>query len=114
MLVVRGAAFQSGPLPETNIFTSENGWLEDDRFLLGPGATWQVRTVSFRECTFLRIGVKFDPQTAPKARPSGYFNISSQGILGVRLEVIASIVSKLVYTLFTGRKQPTYRGYNML
>ena len=29
-------------LPETNIFAPENGWLEDDPFLLGPGATRQV------------------------------------------------------------------------
>ena len=34
-------------LPETNI-ASENGWLEDDCFLFGM-ASWQVRTVSFRE-----------------------------------------------------------------
>ena len=38
-------------LPETNSeFTPENGWLEYDCFLLGM-AYFQVRAVSFRECT---------------------------------------------------------------
>ena len=32
-------------VPETNSeFAPENGWLLDDRFLLGPGLTWKVRT----------------------------------------------------------------------
>ena len=35
-------------LPETNIFAAENGWFEDDRFLLG-WPIFQVRTVNFRE-----------------------------------------------------------------
>ncbi len=35
-------------LPETNI-APENGWLEDDPFLLGQTAYFQVRSVSFRE-----------------------------------------------------------------
>ena len=30
-------------LPETNIFAPENGWLEDDRFLLGQKAYFQVQ-----------------------------------------------------------------------
>ena len=36
-------------LPETNMFAPENGWLEY-WFPFGDGATWQVRSVSFREC----------------------------------------------------------------
>ena len=35
-------------LPETNI-APENGWLEDDRFLLGPGLFSGAFAVSFRE-----------------------------------------------------------------
>ena len=44
--------FQIITLPETNIFAPENGWLEDDCFLLG----WPIFRcyiyVSFRECKF--------------------------------------------------------------
>ena len=36
-------------LPETNISAPENGWLEDDRFLLG-WPIFRVRAVSFRDC----------------------------------------------------------------
>ena len=38
-----------GTVPATNI-ASENGWLEYDRFLLGPGLFSGVFAVSFREC----------------------------------------------------------------
>ena len=41
---------QKSTLPETNMFTPENGWFEDDPFLLGWKAYFQGRTVSFREC----------------------------------------------------------------
>ena len=42
-------------LPETNIFAPENGWLEYDRFLLGPGLFSGAFAVSFRApATFLR------------------------------------------------------------
>ena len=35
-------------LPETNSeFAPENGWLEDDRFLLGQKAHFQVQTLIF-------------------------------------------------------------------
>ena len=35
--------------PETNIFAPENGWLEYDPFLLGPGLFSGAFAVSFRE-----------------------------------------------------------------
>ena len=38
--------------PETNIKAPENGWLEDDRFLLRH-SHFQGRTVSFGECNYL-------------------------------------------------------------
>ena len=38
----------SNTLPETNMFAPENGWLEDDRFLIRE-VTFQGQTVSFRE-----------------------------------------------------------------
>ena len=34
------------------------------------------------------------------------------GVTRVSMEVILTIVSKLVYNLIRGRIQPTYRGYN--
>ena len=43
---------EKNTLPETNIFALENGWLEDDSFLLGPGLFSGAFAVSFRECTF--------------------------------------------------------------
>ena len=40
-------------LPETNSeFTPENGWLEDDRFLLGFGLFSGALAVSLRECNW--------------------------------------------------------------
>ena len=45
-------------LPETNIFAPENGWLEYDRFLLGPGLFSGALTVGFREgtpCCFFKF-----------------------------------------------------------
>ena len=36
-------------LPETSIFAPENGWLEYDCFLLGPGQFSGAFAVSFRE-----------------------------------------------------------------
>ena len=36
-------------LPETNIFAPENGWLEYDPFLLGPGLFSGAFAVSFRD-----------------------------------------------------------------
>ena len=39
---------QYGTLPETHIFAPENGWLGDDRSLLGPGL-FSGAPVSFRE-----------------------------------------------------------------
>ena len=41
--------YHDGILPKTNIFAPENGWLEDHRFLLGPGLFSEAFTVSFRE-----------------------------------------------------------------
>ena len=40
------------PLPETNIFASENWWLEDDPFLFGFGLFSWTKYVSYRGCTF--------------------------------------------------------------
>ena len=41
-------------LSETNIFAPENGWLEDDPFLLGRQAYFEGQTVrNFRECNDL-------------------------------------------------------------
>ncbi len=37
-------------LPKFNIFAPENGWFEDDRFLLGFGLFSGAFAVSFREC----------------------------------------------------------------
>ena len=42
-------------LPKTNI-ASENGWLEDDRFLLGPGIFSGAFVVSFSEGNSLEVG----------------------------------------------------------
>ena len=49
--MLRGILDPSGTLSETNSeFTPENGWLEDDPFLMG----WPIFRgyVSFRECIF--------------------------------------------------------------
>ena len=44
---------------ETNIFAPENGWLEYDPFLLGPGLFSGAFAVGFRECNplFAAIGI---------------------------------------------------------
>ena len=55
-------------LPETNIAPA-NGWLEDNRFLLGPGL-FSGAKVSFRECNHLH-SLDFPP-TPPKSFFSQY------------------------------------------
>ena len=60
-----------GTLPETNSeFTPENGWLEDDCFLLGQKACFQGRAVSFREGTFYTKNDLFLHQTLVIIYPS--------------------------------------------
>ncbi len=44
-------------LPETNVFAPENGWLEYDRFLLGPGLFSGALAVSFRECIIAALTI---------------------------------------------------------
>ena len=45
---IRQQSVSTCTLLKTNIFAPENGWLEDDRFLLGPGIFSGAFAVSFR------------------------------------------------------------------
>ena len=50
--IFQGVNVGVNTLPETNMFAPENGWLEYDPFLLGPGLFSGAFAVSFREGTY--------------------------------------------------------------
>ena len=82
-------------LPETNI-APENGWLEYDCFLVGPGPFSGVNLL-------LVLGSVNNQDDSWKVMDSGDLDFQG-GIFpqSVRLEVIVTIVSKLAYFTYLG------------